>query len=155
MSLFIVGQFFGPWRGKSFQTIIRGYREAQKGWCITQYRERKVTWTLKSMFVRTGRWWSGCGGLKLFPSGAFGWSLSPCINCRNARSCKGWNEYHKTFLLFSCIVVYPYILFYSRMKPWWYPRLREDWDYGGTWIMIGMNVGEIWSVLFLGTFCFS
>lgn len=104
MSLFIVGQFFGPWRGKSFQTIIRGYREVQKGSCIHNSIGRKVTWTLKSMFVRTGRWWSGCGGLKLFPSGAFGWSLSPCINCRNARSCKGWNEYRKTFLV-SCIFI--------------------------------------------------
>lgn len=151
MSLFIVGQFFGPWRGKSFQTIIRGYRGAQKGWCITQYRERKVTWTLKSMFVRTGRWWSGCGGLKLFPSGAFGWSLSPCINCRNARSCKGWNEYHKTFL--SCIRCIS-LHFSTFTRGWnldtldWEKRLR-------LWIMIGINVGEIWSVLFLGTFCFS
>lgn len=73
---------------------------------------RKVTWTLKSMFVRTGRWWSGCGGLKLFPSGAFGWSLSPCINCRNARSCKGM----KWISSKSFLHLYIFIFSFTRMK---------------------------------------
>lgn len=39
---------------------------------------------LKSMFVRTVRWWRFWTGLALFPNGAFGVCSDPCINLRNA-----------------------------------------------------------------------
>lgn len=73
-----------------------------------------VTWMLKSMFVRTGRWWSGWGGLKLFPSGAFGWSLSPCINCRSARSCNESSQYHFPCFIPSrlCFLLFPGFVFF-------------------------------------------
>lgn len=45
--------------------------------------------TLKSMFVLTGLWCKGWGGLKLFPNGAFGCFASPCISRR--RPCI-WNK---------------------------------------------------------------
>lgn len=75
---------------------------------------KSVTWMLKSMFVRTGRWWSGWGGLKLFPSGAFGWSLSPCINCRSARSCNESSQYHFPCFIPSrlCFLLFPGFVFF-------------------------------------------
>lgn len=41
----------------------------------------------KSILVRTGRCSSGCGGRKLFPSGAFGCSGVPCMRRRSACNC--------------------------------------------------------------------
>lgn len=55
---------------------------------IVKHLQRKLTTpgclTLKSIFVLTGRWCRGCGGLKLFPRGALGCLASPCINLRRA-----------------------------------------------------------------------
>lgn len=53
---------------------------------------------LKSMFVRTARCRRGCGGRKLFPSGAFGCSGPPCINRLSACNCK-WIDRKKNFYL--------------------------------------------------------
>lgn len=57
MSLFIVGQFFGPWRGKSFQTIITGYRTVE-GTRIREKRYLNVEVDVRSngtMMKRLGR----------------------------------------------------------------------------------------------------
>lgn len=42
----------------------------------------------KSIFVRTVRWWRGCNGRALFPSGALGVCSEPCINRLNAYNCE-------------------------------------------------------------------
>lgn len=41
---------------------------------------------LKSIFVRTVRWWRFWTGLALFPNGAFGDSSGPCISLLSAYS---------------------------------------------------------------------
>lgn len=47
---------------------------------------------LKSMFVRTVRWWRFWTGLALFPNGAFGVCSDPCISLRNAYNYIFWKN---------------------------------------------------------------
>lgn len=55
----------------------------------------------KSIFVRTVRWWRGCNGRALFPSGALGVCSEPCINRLNAYNCEHFsilNSYYGCYL---------------------------------------------------------
>lgn len=63
------------------------------------------TWTLKSMFVRTGRWWRACGGLKLFPRGAFGWSILVPLHQLPQSKKLQWHKqlmFNVIFIIFCC-----------------------------------------------------
>lgn len=63
------------------------FRCANVASCHTIGRGYVTFLRLKSILVRTSRLCNGCGGRKLFPSGAIPWFLLPCIRLRRLYNC--------------------------------------------------------------------
>lgn len=93
MSLYILGQFWFCGREVIAEWVFRrGWLKPPSGLSFEMGAaggSLTLFVFIKSIFVLTVLWWSGCNGRALLPSGALGVCSLPCISLRRTYN---WNE---------------------------------------------------------------